>query len=70
MDSSEQYTLATNFVINKLDFLGYKSRDQKEVIKDVLSKLELGEKNFIISMATQAGKSLIYQVLGNNLKLN
>lgn len=40
------------------DFTDFKSEDQEKACKLVMS----GEKNIVISMATQAGKTLCYQL--------
>jgi bloom syndrome protein len=42
----------------------FKSEGQRDVMEKVITKLNEGQKNFVLSMATQSGKSLIYQAIG------
>lgn len=53
-----------SFMKVELNLDDFKSDNQKNAVQEIFSKLDLDKKNFVLSMATQAGKSLIYQVLG------
>lgn len=43
----------------------YKSKEQRIAIKKILSKVD--KKNFILNMASQSGKSLVYSLLGREI---